>query len=610
MMDGNKFVHSQTPAPFRKSSFAMVSRKPLAMPKRKSLSDRFLDYSDGSSRKTIFFTAIGWRLVIWLAMSISCAMIPNHNPGSDVLQYQLVGPTIVRDKQHGNKRFFVEWESCLLPFRNSEPSVSVHLLLNTSISFPVFLLQSKIYPFFLEPLTRWDAARFLWIAYKPDIRRPSFQDECKEKDEKLCPLDRFSDSEQTHAFFPLFPVMIRVTATVLTVLIPRFLLPATCMSLFVLSAACLNAVCFLLVTLDLYEMTRNILLFHSNKQEKHKEEVKPFFTSRDCEIWARRIALLFVFNPANVFFGTAYSEALCAALLCRGCRWALDMVLANAGSDQNSIVRSTWLTMLCAAVFWWLAALTRSNSTLYGGFLLLYGTGLVLRKRSGEWIWSRRFVVACYVLLLVAFLVYGSICWHNFRGYSFHCVEFTGIRPKWCEQGRRFNLYGHVQRKYWNVGFLRYFQLKQIPNFLLASPILVLSTTATVTWIQMNWKLFNDNTKPILHRTISWIVTALQIFAGEKCSAIPLSTPGEILQWSPYLLGFYAVLAASTLLGFTIAHVQISTRLICSSCPALYWFLAAALTGPSKRFGDAIIGLFILFTILGIAMHPNWLPWT
>lgn len=38
------------------------------------------------------------------------------------------------------------------------------------------------------------------------------------------------------------------------------------------------------------------------------------------------------------------------------------------------------------------------------------------------------------------------------------------------------NIYGFVQAKYWGVGLLRYWTLKQAPNFLLASP--ALSTTA------------------------------------------------------------------------------------------------------------------------------------
>ena len=74
----------------------------------------------------------------------------------------------------------------------------------------------------------------------------------------------------------------------------------------------------------------------------------------------------------------------------------------------------------------------------------------------------------------------------------------------------------------------------------------------------------------------------------------------DALLGSPLVLGFYAVLAASTMLGLTIAHVQISTRLICSSCPALYWYLAVVIErSDSQRFfpGGEVVLL--------CATHPN-----
>ena len=51
--------------------------------------------------------------------------------------------------------------------------------------------------------------------------------------------------------------------------------------------------------------------------------------------------------------------------------------------------------------------------------------------------------------------------------------------PAWCTPSASgvapTSLYQHIQRKHWNVGFLKYYELKQIPNFLLATPILILT---------------------------------------------------------------------------------------------------------------------------------------
>ncbi len=48
--------------------------------------------------------------------------------------------------------------------------------------------------------------------------------------------------------------------------------------------------------------------------------------------------------------------------------------------------------------------------------------------------------------------------------------------PKWCNT-TMFS-YNSIQNKYWNVGFLTYWNFRQIPNFILASPIIVLCLLA------------------------------------------------------------------------------------------------------------------------------------
>jgi phosphatidylinositol glycan class V len=42
--------------------------------------------------------------------------------------------------------------------------------------------------------------------------------------------------------------------------------------------------------------------------------------------------------------------------------------------------------------------------------------------------------------------------------------------------------YGYVQQHYWGNGFLRYYQVKQFPNFLLAAPMLMLSAFSAYTF--------------------------------------------------------------------------------------------------------------------------------
>jgi hypothetical protein len=263
----------------------------------------------------------------------------------------------------------------------------------------------------------------------------------------------------------------------------------------------------------------------------------------------------------------------------------------------------------------------------------------------------------------------------------------------------RYNLYSHIQRKHWNVGLFRYWTIQQIPNFLLAGPILIISFLAVFQWIQSSWEQYKfqqlirtkknkkngTHTRSLIRShtvrdvikfsfdVIFRAITALQNFVTDppttyirkndnapirvddnedghdntkpKAPTIPTNTTSKlsnhqssvsnevmkndsskmdidadtmairILTGSPQLLGHYAVLAATAILGLLIAHVQISTRMICSSCPALYWYITAQLINDQNETSkltrsDYIVVWFVLYIVLSIVLHPNWLPWT
>ena len=56
---------------------------------------------------------------------------------------------------------------------------------------------------------------------------------------------------------------------------------------------------------------------------------------------------------------------------------------------------------------------------------------------------------------------------------------------RWCNNKIPIS-YMDVQSSHWNVGFLQYYQVKQIPNFLLASPMLILCILSTFHYIKNN----------------------------------------------------------------------------------------------------------------------------
>jgi len=46
--------------------------------------------------------------------------------------------------------------------------------------------------------------------------------------------------------------------------------------------------------------------------------------------------------------------------------------------------------------------------------------------------------------------------------------------------------FSFVQKHYWYQGFLRYWQVKQMPNFLLATPVVLIVVKLAVTYLQTN----------------------------------------------------------------------------------------------------------------------------
>ena len=172
---------------------------------------------------------------------------------------------------------------------------------------------------------------------------------------------------------------------------------------------------------------------------------------------------------------------------------------------------------------------------------------------------------------------------------------------------------------------------------------MILSIAAVATWIRRSWTAYQTSKSitaesnplktsgstilssiDILH----WACHALREFAAPSVPVYPTAAnPTDVLLGGAALLGHYAVLAAAALLGLTMAHVQISTRLIFSTCPAIYWYMAAVVAGntpptntasttndldsnQSNWKAEAILWYCLLYIVLGIALHSNWLPWT
>ncbi|KAJ1303037.1 hypothetical protein OPQ81_011238 [Rhizoctonia solani] len=127
-------------------------------------------------------------------------------------------------------------------------------------------------------------------------------------------------------------------------------------------------------------------------------------------------------------------------------------------------------------------------------------------------------------------------------------------------------IYSFVQSHYWDVGPWRYWTVAQIPNFLLAIPILALSFSSIV------WFMIASS------RGIR--------FNPEKVdSSLPESTlsPLKALILLPYAL--HALVLSLMLL--IAAHVQIALRILPAATPWISWAGAALIVQSVRHKGDA-----------------------
>ncbi|XP_054823090.1 uncharacterized protein LOC129321378 isoform X2 [Prosopis cineraria] len=238
--------------------------------------------------------------------------------------------------------------------------------------------------------------------------------------------------EQSYAFLPLLPICIYfVSHTVFAPLVP-FIGERAVLAV---SGYLINNVTFVFAALYFYKLSTTIL--------------------KDPEA-SLLASILFCFNPASIFYSSIYTESLYAFLSFGG--------LYHLISGGNSM----------SVIFLALSGSARSNGVLNAGYFC-YQTmhrayDALFQKRQAHLallaVISGAFRCACIFAPFIAYQAYG---YHNM------CVgrSHDELRP-WCK-ARVPLLYKYIQSHYWGVGFLRYFQLKQLPNFLLASPVLSLA---------------------------------------------------------------------------------------------------------------------------------------
>ncbi|XP_023301036.2 GPI mannosyltransferase 2 [Lucilia cuprina] len=366
--------------------------------------------------------------------------------------------------------------------------------------------------------------------------------------------------ENTLAFYPLYPIIVEILAKMLHYLMDEFMCMRSCC---LLMAVLLNVVLFCKAANILYVLTQRIF----NDLNKS---------------W--NVVLLFCFNPASIFFSAAYSESLFCLLtfyIMLECCMEIRFVRSSLALALNIIARSNGLVNFGFPVYFLMRKYILKQTHFLANFLKL---------------------LACLLLALIPWTFFNFFAFRQFC-YTDNAVNHTQAvlsyaREKqfvlagqrlaqhstWCDNILPFP-YSYIQSHYWQVGFLKYYEFKQLPNFLLALPILSF----------LSWHCF----------------VYLRHFIMKFITKYPLALLIKEYKTLPFVLHSTFL----TLFCIFFVHIQISTRLLCSATPTLYWFAADYMPKSLDKLklkskAGLIFVWFAFYVIVGTLLFSNNLPWT
>ncbi|PHH80554.1 hypothetical protein CDD80_1066 [Ophiocordyceps camponoti-rufipedis] len=267
---------------------------------------------------------------------------------------------------------------------------------------------------------------------------------------------------------------------------------------------------------------------------------------------------LHVVSPAGLFLSAPYAESPFAALSFIG-------FLVFAMGQRTSRRRAgRALAVVGAGLVLGLATAFRSNG-LASGLLFAVETMDCLIK------FARR--PSLNTLLFLASSVFGGVLVASGSvipqavAWKRYCRDSKGPRP-WCQRTVP-SIYTFVQGEYWNVGFLRYWTVNQLPLFFLASPMLFIL-------ISSGLAMYRNPSTGQYHRRLVRSLAAVQTLVA--------------------------------VLAITNYHVQVISRLS-SGFPVWYWWVAGRiLDGRTRSRTRAVVLFMVLYAGIQGGLFACFLP--
>ncbi|XP_061719588.1 GPI mannosyltransferase 2 [Cydia pomonella] len=362
--------------------------------------------------------------------------------------------------------------------------------------------------------------------------------------------------ENCLAFFPFFPLVVRYVAYGLNSLVGSFL---NIHSSLLISAIIINVIMFIKSADILHRLSLRVLRSESK---------------------AYKAVVLYCVNPASIFFSAPYSETL----------FALMSFYTMLKCTENETLRFANID-ITSGLPTGFSMITRSNGTVNMGFILYTSFKNVIERTLPEIVYKYRtmkrkiimpflllpLLTSCVALFLTVILAlipfvlvqaynYLKFCVpgeHNLPEFllsSAYVLPGRGDSP-WCNSSLPIS-YSYIQIHYWDVGLFKYYKLKQIPNFLLASPVLFLIIYHCMSYMKNNPKLFLR------------LGLRSNIFNFGYINKVPYRPRQNSKSFGandPTIFVYIVHVLSLAIFCVMFVHIQVSTRLLASASPVLYW---------------------------------------
>lgn len=269
--------------------------------------------------------------------------------------------------------------------------------------------------------------------------------------------------------------------------------------------------------------------------------------------------------------------------------------------------RCRWSSLLGASLWFAVATAFRANGVLLTGFIafrLLFAPD-----------WHSRSRLSRLVAGLATFIPLAAICVSPlvlFQAWSYgrFCTELDStIAPRpWCKE-RPPSVFTFVQSEYWQVGFLRYWQTAQLPNFALAAPIIILLLYSSLAyWSNSSWKRRLASIAPLQQQREGSVERNNSKGSSPSADAMRLSclsldlAPDAV----PYVL--HGLVVGGILLF--MSHVQIALRFASPGGLPMVWWGSAHAVLHSKRpwLRQLVISYLALQFCASVVLYAGFYP--